>query len=365
VAPEARLLFVIPSSKESVGYSRAHLEALAFIEGVAAGLHMPVVVNVSQGMNAGAHDGKSALEVGFDAFSGGGRKPGRVVVKSAGNEGDTRGHAELKLAAGSQATLPWTCDGELWLRDRIELWWNSANQYKFRLAEPTGQQSDWADLGTPRVKGDLRGVPYAMELVRRHVDNGDSRLTLELGNASTPIPAGNWSLIVQSVKIGEAGPIHAWIERRTSDRSRFVKYDNQEMTVTIPGTASSVITVAAIGVPTLSGDPIESGDFSSWGPTRDGRNKPDVCAPGLGIVAAKAGTFDGAVRMDGTSMAAPHVAGAIALVLSRAAALPEEEWPTATQIAAALRQNTRNYSGTWTPMQGYGVVDVTALLRGV
>ena len=221
------------------------------------------------------------------------------------------------------------------------------------------------DLATPQVKGDLRGVPYSLELVRRHADNGDSRLTLELGNGATHIPAGNWSLIVQSVKIGEAGPIHAWIERRTSDRSRFVRYDNQEMTVTIPGTASSVITVAAVGVPKQSGDAIESGDFSSWGPTRDGRNKPDVCAPGLKIVAAKAGTFDRAVEMDGTSMAAPHVAGAIALVISRAAPLPEEEWPTASQIAAALRQNTKNYSGTWTPMQGYGVVDVTALLRGV
>lgn len=364
VAPEARLLVVIPSGRESVGYSRAHLEALTFIDAVATGLHVPVVVNVSQGMNAGAHDGKSALEVGFDAFSGGGRKPGRVVVKSAGNEGDTRGHAEMKLGAGTQATLPWTCDEEPWLRDRLELWWNSANQYKFRLAEPGGQQSNWVDLETPRGRGELGGVPYALELVRRHVDNGDSRLTLELGNGSTTIPPGTWSLIVQSLKIREPGPIHAWIERRSSSRSRFVKFDSQEMTVTIPGTARSVITVAAVGVPAGNDDPIESGDFSSCGPTRDGRTKPDVCAPGVGIVAAKAGTIDGAVKMDGTSMAAPHVAGAIALVLSRAAALAEEEWPTATQIEAALHQNTRNYSGTWTPGQGYGVLDVAAFLSG-
>ena len=47
---------------------------------------MPVVVNVSQGMNAGAHDGKSMLEVAFDEFSKGGRQRGRVIVKSAGNE---------------------------------------------------------------------------------------------------------------------------------------------------------------------------------------------------------------------------------------------------------------------------------------
>ena len=41
----------------------------AFIEAFAAQLKLPVVVNVSQRMNAGAHDGKSSLEVAFDAFS--------------------------------------------------------------------------------------------------------------------------------------------------------------------------------------------------------------------------------------------------------------------------------------------------------
>ncbi len=366
VAPAASLLIVIPAGGESIGYSQAHLAALTFIDRVATKLRKPVVVNVSQGMNAGAHDGKSAVEVGFDEFSKGGRKPGRVIVKSAGNEGDRAGHAKLKPAAGGVMRLPWTCDDpdQVWLGDQIELWWNSANEFRFRLEEPTGQASDWVDLAHAEVTGNLRGVRYTLKLVRRHVDNGDSRLTVDLGNGFTTIPPGTWSLVVQSVRIKEPGAIHAWIERSDSSRSRFTNNSDQEMTVTIPGTAQSVITVAAIGVPDPVDQPIEVGHFSSFGPTRDERNKPDVAAPGVRIVAARGGTFDGVMENGGTSMAAPHVAGAIALLLSKSArTFPEAEWPTATQIAKALSQNTREYNGQWTPSQGWGVLDVGALLN--
>jgi subtilisin family serine protease len=88
---------------------------------------------------------------------------------------------------------------------------------------------------------------------------------------------------------------------------------------TIPtlGTASSALTVAAVG------DDDRVADFSSVGPRVDGALKPDIAAPGVGIVAARAaGTALGEpvddlhVAASGTSMAAPHVAGAAAVVRS-------------------------------------------------
>jgi len=87
-------------------------------------------------------------------------------------------------------------------------------------------------------------------------------------------------------------------------------------TIGSPGCARQVITVgAASNVDRMA-------SFSSRGPTRDGRLKPDVVLPGVEIVAARAaGTRMGTVVDDyytaasGTSMATPHAAGVCALLL--------------------------------------------------
>ncbi|MEU5554469.1 S8 family serine peptidase [Micromonospora sp. NPDC047793] len=55
-------------------------------------------------------------------------------------------------------------------------------------------------------------------------------------------------------------------------------------------------------------------DFSSRGPTPDGTVKPDLVAPGKGVLSATPG--GGYTSNDGTSMAAPHVAGTVALMWS-------------------------------------------------
>jgi subtilisin family serine protease len=359
VAPEASILVVITAGGERTGYSHAHIAALTFVDQFASALGMPVVVNVSQGMNAGAHDGRSALEVAFDEFSKGGRTPGRVVVKSAGNERDKRGHARVTLMPDSVEELRWTRQMDpLWPQDRLELWWDSANEFRFRLAAPSGECSDWVDGATPDLSGRLKGGgPFRMQFVKRHVDNGDSLLSVDIGSGATLIAAGEWKLQIQSVKVVVEGDIHAWFERGGTAPSEFADH-SQDMTLSIPGTANNVITVGAVD----ASKPIVVGGFSSYGPTRDGRNKPEVVAPGMSVRAARGGTFDDVIVMNGTSMAAPHVTGAVALLLSKTARA-NQPCPTATQIASALRQKTLNYNGRWDRGQGFGVIDVAALLN--
>ncbi|MFD9599194.1 S8 family serine peptidase [Streptomyces sp. NPDC059970] len=129
-------------------------------------------------------------------------------------------------------------------------------------------------------------------------------------------------------------------------------------TVLSPGTADSALTVGAVDKSdVLAG-------FSSRGPrVGDSAIKPEITAPGVGIVAARAaGTSMGTpvdanyTAADGTSMAAPHVAGAAALLAQR-----HPDW-TGRRIKAALVTHAKPSNAYSVYQQGNGRVDVPAAL---
>ncbi|SES34991.1 Subtilase family protein [Streptomyces sp. yr375] len=127
-----------------------------------------------------------------------------------------------------------------------------------------------------------------------------------------------------------------------------------EGTIGTPGSAAAALTVGAVD----RQDALAP--FSSRGPTADGSLKPDVTAPGVDIVAAKAAegsmgdpAADGYVSMSGTSMATPHVAGAAAIL-----AQEHPDW-TGGQLKAALTASAKPTAATSAYTQGTGRVDVT------
>jgi subtilisin family serine protease len=222
---------------------------------------------------------------------------------------------------------------------------------------PDGDPSEWVEIGRPHAKGYVkRRGRYSMHLTRRSGDNGDSLLKVEFRTGYLPEDT-TWILEVAADDVTSSSEMHASIER--GELATFLDHEDEEMTLSIPGTAYSVITVASVAAQF----PLRVARSSSYGPTRDGRKKPDVCAPGILVATALSGSGDGVVVKCGTSMAAPHVTGAVALLLSRAARTGED-LPTASQIAKALRQNTQNTTGEWNRGQGYGVLSVAGLLQG-
>ncbi|MFJ6984728.1 MULTISPECIES: S8 family serine peptidase [unclassified Streptomyces] len=132
-------------------------------------------------------------------------------------------------------------------------------------------------------------------------------------------------------------------------------------TVGSPGAADAALTVGAVD----RDDRLAS--FSSRGPRfGDGAVKPDVTAPGVGIVAARAaGTSMGDVvdehyvAASGTSMATPHVAGAAALIAQR-----HPDWDGA-RLKDALVSTARTAADQKTTEQGAGRIDVAAALGDV
>jgi subtilisin family serine protease len=370
VAPASKILVVKTAldvdraDPVSIGYSKSHVDALAFVRQVAGELGLPVVVNVSQGMNAGAHDGTSLLERAFDAFSDGGRAPGRVVVKSSGNERAKQGHAQLKLGQEAEDSLVWEGDS-VRSSDVLELWFSSRNDYSFKLVAPSGEATPAVSPDSAVLIGHVlrSGNHVDLSYTRFHHDAGDSRLLVAIrGGARGAVVNGRWTLVIVARRVVDAGDIHAWIERTSSTSVEFKTHVSERYTLSIPGTASTVIAVAAVE----SRRPFHVASFSSYGPTRKEAPKPEVAAPGIAIAAARAGSCTGVSVLSGTSQAAPHVTGTVALALSRrakqrAAGVAAAQL-NAVQLRAMLIATTQGRDAPFSEGIGFGVIDVERFL---
>ncbi|HJV30231.1 MAG TPA: S8 family serine peptidase [Gaiellaceae bacterium] len=130
----------------------------------------------------------------------------------------------------------------------------------------------------------------------------------------------------------------------------------RSISITDPGNAESVITVGA----THRFQPHSYGVsyFSSRGPTGDGRLKPDLVAPGEKITAPIPGRRLN--TMDGTSMAAPHVSAAAALLMARY----HEFIGQPERIKQVLCENATDL-GRERYFQGNGMLDVLRALQAV
>jgi subtilisin family serine protease len=399
VAPNAELIVVRydHSHSDEIGENQRLLQALEYIFGFLDSIDKPKVINISQGDNLGPHDGTSLVERAIDAdvelgdFLG----PRRIVVKSAGNEGVALRHVQGSVPGLDNIDIEFKVPEGLESEAVLDLWYERAGTLNLTVTAPGGTNSGTVNHGTdssfianPAAVANRRSrVEIDATINGEHNRENNFRITIH-DPARGTLPNGDWMLNLANPNFGDVA-FHCWIERGTNT-PRFLPPTSPpddkvraslDSTLSIPGTAAQVIAVANHQSRTSCCNCWPSTGIepsSSRGPVARGaatNRKPDIAAPGLEITSAKADAAN--LRgnccdccpdaccclykdLNGTSMAAPHVTGAIALLL--------EENPRLTRadIVRHLQATARDRpAGGWDTTWGGGKLNIEAAIAAV
>ncbi len=290
----------------------------------------PVAINLSLGLVTGPKDGTSAFESAINSLATGASGSRRLIAAAAGNEQDLNEH--FRTVAGESF-------GTRTLSLRL-----------FSPAPPSPPMVDFWAFGATKDPDPARRTEYDEYTVSVNFP-GDGVTVLSGSSLSSPgglitvfnrmdtgVPNGATHIVVslhQSLA-GKTGTIR--FDRTRNGGTGVIDgyLDHSDGVFLVPEPAGNIIepangdNVLAVGsfkTKAFDGSAGSLGisSFSSRGPTRDGRVKPDVAAPGEYIYSARSaqGSFslseivpgnDNYVIMAGTSMATPHVVGIAALV---------------------------------------------------
>lgn len=368
IAPKADIIFV----KVDYNNSANVIDGLLWIGKKAAQLQKPWVANLSLGTNFGPHDGTSLFE---KAVFGVTNQPdlgkGKIIVKSAGNNGydpnnpntDENDRIHSSGIGSSGATFRVNSSSIItnefsW----IQIWYPQSTNYSVSLTAPGGRvygpywigqgtgnpnegyiyttdtdgwvsvhNEHWNDQSNKRKYYPLT-EDNMIEIMIGDVDYLGNHYALRNGSwlISMFSGSGRWDAYIPYGQLIAGGMFFA-------DFS----YENARI-ISEPGNAYNVITVGSFNSKNnwldIDGNPQyfpgfnvdQKSWFSSPGPTRDGRTKPDIYAPGAWISSSRSDdnsnipqnryqiSRDGVhYNTWGTSMSVPHVAGAIALLLQQ------------------------------------------------
>jgi subtilisin family serine protease len=357
-------------------------DAVDYLIRVAEELGRPISINVSLGTNGHAHDGRSAITRWIDSALA---VPGRAVCVAAGNAGQESpenekdfGYIVGRIHTGGRVPakdltvdLDWLVMGSGLVdisENELELWYSPADRFAVSI-RPPGR--DWTEIIEPGEYIENRQLPDGSFLSVYnefyHPANGANYIAVYLSPFFGPsgtkgVPAGTWRVRLHGREVRD-GRFHGWIERDDPVRigggsywafpSFFAATSNvDKSSISSLACGESVMAVANYDA---RRDKINIS--SSQGPTRDGRSKPEIAAPGTGIVAARGfAESDGNawIEMSGTSMASPYVAGVVGLMLAKRPSL------TAAQILGIIQRTANPFPGfdfTWRDDAGYGRIN--------
>jgi subtilisin family serine protease len=369
MAPRADLIMV-----KTTFFNNAIIDGVDFVF-QRAGVK-PAVVNLSLGTQFGPHDGTSTFEQALNLLSG----LGRVVTKSAGNDNQSAKHAEVfATPGGSVAQLFVGASGGGAIA--VDGYYDQADNMNLTVTTPNGTVLGPVTQGNTLFNTIISQGTIYLENGATPTNSGDHEIYIQLDSSGgQPVAGGTWTFRFTSVAIPAGGEIDLWrFFNSVPNANPFfsVGAQNEEL-VGEPGNADSACTVAAWTTVewwksidgnnyhfTGSTPPGTLAPFSSPGPTRDGRLKPDIAAPGTAITSAAssmAGWPPPLLRPDGvhavlqgTSMSAPHAAGAVALVFQSKGHLYPSQVKQLIKAGAIADGNT---GPVWNKHWGWGKLNL-------
>ena len=399
MAPEADIL----SANSIAGGVSGNVvvDAIAWMKTKAAAAGKPLVINMSLGSYYGARDGTSNFE---QALSNAGAV-GVILTAAAGNEGSAAIRGEAPISQDGQVAFDLDIKaGQTSVT--LEAWYPGTDAYSIVVKGPTCT----ATASIPATASDGIETPCGLIVVSNagpFPTNDDRQLNIVFRSGGSTLAAGAWRVTFTGTTVAKANTPLSIVTSETGSDFTISAINGQPFTgitsqiLTDTSSAKRVIGVASYntnyawtrqdGVAS-SGTPDHGAvndlsSFSSRGPRRMCSNaakcppvmKPEITAPGAMIMSTKAGDKkvdrndaevverDGVhIAFNGTSMATPHVAGAIALMLQKKPTLTPED---VRQLLFTNVQKTSftpavpTFAGTDVPAApnytwGYGVLDV-------
>jgi subtilisin family serine protease len=373
VAPGARFLLVKTDFQNTD-------EAVAWIFRKAGST--PCVVNMSLGRHFGSHDGTDAEERLHQSLTG----PGKIIVVAAGNERNDPIHmgGRFRVAQTEEVTFDL-------VRQRpgedtfavLTVWYSQDDRFDLTLITPSGQA-----IAQPKIGNATHQASSTLDLefaVKRYAPSRliQNQISISFTGANLqPQDLRSWKLRMTCSK-ATVGRLDAWFHNSGFANFRSHPLVETARTIGIPATGDGCLAIASHVTRTqfdTDAGTMEdtqavlgaSSLFSSLGPTRDGRSKPDFSAPGQWVTAALAGGSEEAAREDrsltaerlltisGTSMATPVMTGIVALMLQKKPGLDLARVRQILQQTA--RHDAHNGPAQWDPAFGFGKIDVAAAL---
>jgi subtilisin family serine protease len=365
------------------------VHGVEYLTKLADSLQVPLVINISMATNGHAHDGSHPLTRWLDSLLS---KPGRALCVAAGNSGQdvpesaddigwmmgrihTTGHVP---EAETHVDLEWEVlqyGSEDMSENELEIWYSSLDEIAVSIQAPDGQWIGPVETCQYIENQQLSsGTFLSIYNDIFHINNGDNSIAIYLSplfqspDMIIGVAPGIWRVRLHGRAIRE-GRFHAWIEHDVLRESRPGSGENAWNIPSIfsrssnsKGFSISSLSCGYSVVSAANWNPAQNGIYktSSQGPTRDGRSKPEIAAPGTSIRAARgfAQGPDLFFAGTGTSMASAFVAGVTAMMLSVAPDL------SANQIRGILQRTARPLRGDpiWRSDAGFGVIDPGACI---